>query len=155
MSQVQSPQQQWRASCPDEACYKWVSSSFSTKTQLKIKRKMLQAERPEITQNFPAPVLPISLNLAVNLFSRWTTFSEARPQFFPAAVIFPTWGQTDKNELGFEFLILEQSIISVTEKAQAGVNDEHAHVRTQPWLKKHVHQTQAHISHMLEGKPLP
>lgn len=39
-------------------------------------------------------------------------------------------GKQTKNVLGLKFLILEQSVTSRTEKAQADVNDEHKRAHT-------------------------
>ncbi len=65
---------------------------------------------------------------------------------FQPGVIFPTRGQTDKNEFGLKFLILEQGVISVTEKVQAGVNT-HPQMVTNSTRKAHMADANTRITH--------
>lgn len=69
---------------------------------------------------------------------------------------FPNMRANRQNKYGLKLFILEQSVISATEKAQGGVNDEHTRACTKPNLKntytrhKYTYHTYLKESHFLK-----
>lgn len=59
-------------------------------------------------------------------------FQSGTTTAFSSQRYFPNVRANRQNSFGLRLLILEQSVISVTEKAQVGVNDEHTRGCTQP-----------------------